>query len=149
MKKITIIALFLVSVALTRAQILQPVKWSYGSKMISKTEAMVFIKATIDQGWHTYSQSVPDGGPIKTTFTFPASDKYELVGQTSEPKPISKFEKVFNMNVAFFEHSVVFQQKIKLKGPGPVEIKGSLEFMTCNDQKCLPPSDIDFTITVK
>jgi hypothetical protein len=149
MKKITMITLLLISAAMTKAQILQPVKWSYGAKMISKTEAVVFMKATIDEGWHLYSQSVPDGGPIKTTFTFPASDKYDLVGTTSEPKPISKFEKVFNMNVGFFEHSVVFQQKIKLKGPGPAEVKGTLEFMTCNDQKCLPPADVDFTITVK
>jgi hypothetical protein len=53
------------------------------------------------------------------------------------------------MNVDFFKHSVIFQQKIKLKGPVPVEVKGTLEFMTCNDQKCLPSADVDFTITVK
>jgi hypothetical protein len=149
MKKMTIILLLVISVTITKAQILQPVKWAFGAKMISKDEAMIFLKATIDDGWHLYSQVVADGGPIKTTFTFFTSDKYSLVGTTTEPKPISRFEKVFNMNVGYFEHEVVFQQKIKLKGSGPVEVKGSLEYMTCNDQKCLPPEDINFSIPVK
>jgi DsbC/DsbD-like thiol-disulfide interchange protein len=143
------ITLLLASAAITKAQILQPVRWSYAAKMINKTEAMVFLKATIDDGWHVYSQFVPDGGPVKTTFTFSRSDKYSLVGKTTEPKPVTRFEKVFNMNVGFYEHSVIFKQKIKLKGPATVEVKGTLEYMTCNDEKCLPPTSVDFTIPVK
>lgn len=149
MKKSLIMLAFVLMAALTQAQILHPVKWSYAAKKISATEAVVFLKATIDEGWHIYSQNVGDGGPVKTTFTFPASKSYTVAGTTTEPKPISKFEKAFNMQVSYFEHEVVFQQKIKLKSGAPTEVKGTLEFMTCNDKQCLPPEDIDFSITVK
>jgi hypothetical protein len=132
----------------TQAQIVQPVTWSYASKKISPNEAVVFIKATIDDGWHIYSQFVKDGGPVKTTVTFKPSRSFTLTGKTIEPKPITKMEKVFNMEVGYFEKSVVFQQRIKLKS-GQATVSGNLEYMTCNDQKCLPPADVAFSIPVK
>ncbi|OCX54371.1 sugar transporter [Mucilaginibacter sp. PPCGB 2223] len=148
MKKILIIAILIVSGTLVKAQILTPVHWSYGAKKISKDEAVVLMKATIDEGWHLYSQTVKEGGPVKTTFTFPASKLYTLVGKTIEPTPITRNEKVFNMDVSFFEHEVIFQQRVKLKA-GQVTVKGTLQYMTCNDHQCLPPEDLDFSIMVK
>jgi len=149
MKKFITTTLVLSSIALaTRAQILTPVHWSYGAKKLNNSEAVVFIKATIDDGWHLYSQYVKEGGPVKTTFTFPASPEYTLVGKTIEPKPITRNEPVFKMDVSFFEKEVIFQQKIKLKA-GQATVKGTLEYMTCNDHQCLPPDDIDFSIPVK
>jgi thiol:disulfide interchange protein DsbD len=149
MKKILIIAaLAVLSTISATAQIMEPVKWSYAAKKTSATEAVVFIKATIDQGWHVYSQFVKEGGPIKTAITFNPSKNYTLIGSTIEPKPITRMEKAFNMEVGFFENSVIFQQKIKLKA-GQTTVTGKLEYMTCNDQKCLPPDDIDFSIPVK
>lgn len=130
------------------AQILKPVHWSYGAKKISATEAVVFIKATIDEGWHLYSQHVGEGGPVKTTFTFAPAATYTLNGATQEPKPIVRMESAFNMNVAFFEKSVIFQQKIKIK-KGPATVKGTVEYMTCNDEKCLPPDTQSFSISIK
>jgi hypothetical protein len=149
MKKTTfsLLALLLLMSA-AKAQILQPVHWSYAAKKISATEAVLFMKATIDPGWHIYSQYVKDGGPVKTSFIFTLGKDYTLSGTTAEPKPISRMEKVFGMEVGFFEKSVVFQQKIRLK-KGQVNVEGKLEYMTCNDQKCLPPDDLDFSIAVK
>lgn len=128
------------------AQIEAPVKWSYAAKKLSSTEAVVFLRATIQDGWHIYSQNVKDGGPIKTSFTFAASKEYSLVGKTTEPTPLTKYEKAFTMDVSYFEKSVTFQQKIKLKSANVSAVKGKLEFMTCNDRKCLPPDDLDFSI---
>jgi hypothetical protein len=149
MKKILFLALILTTIAFSqlKAQILTPVHWSYGAKKISSTEAVVFMKATIDNGWHVYSQTVKDGGPVKTTFTFNSSKEYKKIGKTMEPKPISRVEKVFNMEVGFFENSVIFQQKIKLKTAQTI-VKGTLEYMTCNDHQCLPPESIEFSIPV-
>ncbi|RZK80406.1 MAG: sugar transporter [Pedobacter sp.] len=129
------------------SQMLKPVKWSTAVKKISSTEAMVLVRATIDEGWHIYSQNVPDGGPVKTTFTFQPSKTYQLVAKTVEPKPITKFEKTFDMNVSYFEKTVTFQQKVKLTGAKPV-IKGSVEFMVCDDKQCLPPESFDFSVAV-
>jgi hypothetical protein len=149
MKKITIVAIVLVLFAIqSQAQILQPVRWSYAAKKTSATEAVVFIKATIDEGWHVYSQFVKDGGPVKTTIDFTPSKAFTLVGKTIEPQPITRMEKVFGMEVGFFEKSVIFQQKIRLKAK-QTTVSGKLEYMTCNDQKCLPPDDIEFSIPVK
>ncbi len=130
------------------AQIVTPVKWSYAAKKLNKNEAMVLIKATIDKGWHIYSLNVKDGGPEPTSFKFAPSKAYTIVVKTIEPKPLIKFEKAFNMNVSFFEKSVVFQQKIKLNAPSAV-VKGKLEFMACDDHRCLPPEEVEFSIPVK
>src|SRR5882757_5883332 len=115
MKKILIAIIILLGAVQIKAQILQPVHWSYAAKKTSSTEAVVFIKATIDEDWHVYSQYVKDGGPVKTTITFSTDKTYALIDKTIEPKPITRMEKVFSMEVGFFESSVIFQQKIKLK----------------------------------
>ena len=147
MKKLMIFAAAALLLGMgAHAQIESPVKWSYAAKRVSSTEAVVFLRATIQDGWHIYSQNVKDGGPIKTSFTFAPSKEYSLVGQTSEPTPLTKYESAFSMNVSYFEKSVTFQQKIKLKSPNVSVIKGKLEYMTCNDHKCLPPEDVDFSV---
>jgi len=149
MKKILLVAALLMAVIIkSQAQILEPVHWSYAAKKTSPTEATIFLKATIDNGWHVYSQFVKEGGPVKTTITFTPSAQYALVNKTIEPKPITRMEKVFNMNVSFFENSVIFQQKIKMK-KGEATVKGTIEYMTCNDEKCLPPTTEEFTVPVK
>ena len=146
MKKLLLIAAVLLINAGVYAQIEHPVTWSYGAKRISSTEAVVFLKATIQDGWHIYSLNVKDGGPIKTSFTFTPSKEYSLIGKTTEPAAITRSEKSFSMDVSFFEKSVTFQQKIKLKSANATIVKGTLEFMTCNDKKCLPPDDVEFSI---
>jgi DsbC/DsbD-like thiol-disulfide interchange protein len=146
MKKIFLAIVALVITIGAQAQVESHVRWSYAAKKTSATEAVILIRATIDNGWHIYSQNVKDGGPVKTTFTFKPSKEYALVGKTSEPAPITKFEKVFSMNVGYFENSVVFQQKVKIKSPKATAVTGKLEFMTCNDSKCLPPDEVEFSI---
>jgi len=140
-----ILMLFAIAV---KAQILTPVHWSYAAKKISKDEAIVFVKATIDPGWHVYSQYVKEGGPVKTTFTFDPPKEYTLIGTTQEPKPITRNEKVFSMDVSFFENSVIFQQKVKLKS-ATANVTGKFEYMACNDEKCLPPDEVTFSVPVK
>jgi len=147
-KTIVIASMLLVMGTALKAQILTPVKWSYAAKKINKDEAVLFIKATIDEGWHLYSQTVKEGGPVKTTFTFPPSTLYSLIGKTSEPTPITRYEKVSSMNVSFFEHEAIFQQKVKLKA-GQATVKGTLNYMTCNDKQCLPPEDVEFSVDIK
>lgn len=146
MKKILLAVTALIITFSAKAQVESHVRWSYAAKKTSATEAVVLIKATIDNGWHIYSQNVKEGGPIKTSFTFAPSKEYALVGKPSEPAPITKYEKVFSMNVGYFENSVVFQQKVKLKSAKASAVKGKLEFMTCNDTKCLPPDEVEFSI---
>lgn len=130
------------------AQILTPVKWDYGAKKINENEAVIFLRAKMDDGWHIYSQDVEDGGPIKTSFTFAASKDYTLVGKTAQPKPKTKYEDVFSMDVSYFDKEVVFQQRVKLTN-GTATVRGTLEFMACDATSCLPPEEVDFAIAIK
>jgi DsbC/DsbD-like thiol-disulfide interchange protein len=149
MKRVTLVfALLLFTVLGASAQIETPVTWSYAQKKISNTEAIVYLKATIQDGWHIYSQNVKPGGPVKTTIKFTPSKDYVKTGITSEPKPTTKFEKVFDMNVGYFEKQVVFQQKIKLNKP-VTTVTGTIEFMVCDESRCLPPDEIKFSVQVK
>ena len=148
MKKLILAVIAVMFITAANAQILAPVKWSYAAKKLNDKEAVIFIKATVDNGWHIYSQYVKDGGPIATSFKFTPSKAYHIVGKTIEPTPATKFETAFKMNVSYFEKEVVFQQKIKLNA-GATTVKGKLEYMVCNNKQCLPPEDVDFTVAVK
>jgi DsbC/DsbD-like thiol-disulfide interchange protein len=129
------------------SQILKPVKWSYATKKISSTEAILFMKATIENGWHIYSLATPHKGPVKTTFSFSPAKSFSLEGEVAGPPPFTKYEKAFGTNISYFEKSVVFRQKIKLKTDN-VTVKGTIEFMVCSDRQCLPPETIEFAIPV-
>jgi hypothetical protein len=149
MNKFLILFCLIVTPCVVQAQILKPVKWSYAAKKTSSNEAVIFFKAVMDKGWHIYSQNVKDGGPTKTVFTFNHSSQYITVGKTIEPKPISHFDKVFGMQVGYFEQEVIFQQKIKLKAAGSVLVKCTIEYGVCNDHQCLPPEDLVVGVVVK
>lgn len=147
MKKALLILAVMLTCSGAFAQVQGHVTWAYAAKKVSATEAVVLLKATIDNGWHIYSLDVKEGGPIKTSFTFKPSKEFKVTGKTIEPKPIVKYDTNFKANLTYFEKSVVFQQKIKLTGK-KATVKGTLEYMTCNDKQCLPPEDIDFTVQV-
>lgn len=149
MKKGFVVILLIFVSVLCRAQIEHHVTWGFASKNVGKQDAELVITATIDNGWHLYSQFIESGGPIPTSFKFVPSADYELDGKVKETlKPVKAFEKAFNMNIAYFEKKAVFVQKVKLKTTTTI-IKGSLEFMVCNDVQCLPPDEVPFSITVK
>lgn len=148
MKKIIFFVAFLFINATSFGQILKPVKWSYASKRVKDKEAVLFLKATIDHGWHIYSQTVPKNGPQPTSFIFHSSKAYQLNGKVQVAKPIVKYDPTFDTELGYYEKSVVFQQKVKLTD-NSTSIKGRLTYMVCNDKQCLPPEEVSFSIPVK
>jgi len=148
-KKIIFSVLFAFAILSVQAEIQKPVTWSFSNKQLSDTEFDLILTASIDNSWHLYSQFIGEGGPVPTSFKFKPSPDYTLVGKVSEsPKPKKIFEKVFEMEVAFFEKKATFTQKVRLKVPA-AKIKGTLTFMVCDDSQCLPPEDIDFSFDLK
>jgi DsbC/DsbD-like thiol-disulfide interchange protein len=150
MKKL---GLLVVAVVMTMsaafAQIQSPVKWQVASKKINSKEAVVLIKAVIQNGWHIYGQNVPDGGPLSTTFAFKNSKDFALNGKPVESvKAKTKYEEVFKMNVPYFTNEVVFQQKVKLNGK-QATVSGTVEYMACDKNQCLPPDEYNFTVAIK
>lgn len=149
MKKFSLlIVAVLMTVTGALAQIHQPVKWSVAHKKTGKNEAVIFVKATIQNGWNIYSQNVADGGPIPTSFKFETSKDYGLIGNVAEPQAKTKYEEVFKMNVPYFTNEVVFQQKVKLN-KGTATVKGTVEWQACDKSQCLPPDEYNFAVTVK
>jgi len=130
-------------------QIMQPVKWSYRAEQNSPGEATLIMTASIEKGWHLYSQNIGDGGPIKTSFTFAPSPDYELLGKVSEGKAIEFYDKNFEMQLAYFANEAVFKQRIKLNNKNSFKISAGVEFMVCDDEKCLPPELVEFTVDIK
>ena len=128
------------------AKIFDPVKWSYSSEKINDKEYDLLLTAKIEKGWHLYSQFIEEGGPIPTSFKFNSSAAYRLIGKVTEsPKPITAFDKNFNMEIAWHKNQAVFKRRISLNKP-ITAITGVLEFMVCDDQRCLPPAEVEFEV---
>lgn len=148
MKSLYLFVIALLFTLSAKSQIFAPVKWSYATRLSAKTTATVFIKATIDKGWHIYALRLPEGGPKKTTIRFAPSKNYKLISKMIEPKAIRKYDESFHMNVDYYEKSVVFQQKININS-GQTVVKGSISFMSCDAKRCLPEETVNFSIPVK
>ena len=111
------------------------------------TEAEIIFTGKIDKGWHVYSTDLGDGGPIAATLEVEQLSGATLDGKlTPRGNEISDYDKLFEMQVRWFENEAQFVQRLKLTG-GPWRIEGYLEYGACNDQNCLPPTDIDFSFS--
>ncbi|WP_346883303.1 cytochrome c biogenesis protein CcdA [uncultured Algibacter sp.] len=148
MKKITLlIALFAIS--LGYSQILEPVKWSTSVEKISDTQYKLTSSATIEVGWHLYSQNVPEDGPIATTFTYDDDNgAFNIKGNTSEGKGHIVDDPVFGMKIKFFENQAVFKQVVEVVGD-KTTLNGIVEFMVCDDTRCLPPTEVDLVFKLQ
>ena len=149
MKKLFLFLLLAtVSLASVQSQVLDPVKWSTSIKKISETEYDLISKATIEDKWHLYSQVVPDNGPLPTLFTFEENASYKSVGKIKESKGITEHDPVFDMVITFFANTATFTKRIQLTGDKGTTIKGEVEFMVCDDTRCLPPSYVDLVFEI-
>jgi thiol:disulfide interchange protein DsbD len=148
MKRTVILCLLAVAGLVTYAQ--NPVKWTYASNKKDNQTYEVKITATINPGWHLYSQTTPDGGPVPTKISF---NKNPLLVMDGNPKEmgniVTRHEEVFGVDTKFFADKVEFVQTVKVKGKAKTNVNGQLQFMVCNDQQCLPPSTINFSVVLK
>ena len=146
MKRLTFVLLLLVTAVVTQAQMVDPVhfKSELKTKEGSDVGEIVFT-ATIDPGWHVYSTDLGQDGPIEATFNVVKMEGAEKVGKlTPRGKEIKKFDEMFGMELKFFEQSATFVQKVKFTKP-QYDIDCYLEFGACNDQSCLPPTQVEFS----
>ena len=146
MKKIILAVLFSVTLLATNAQVQNPVKWKYEAKKKGVNYEVV-ITATVDKPWHIYSQNTGKNGPIPTTITFKTNPLITLNGKVKEAGKLEKiYDKNFQTDVLFYSGSVVFTQIIKVKAGIKTNISGTVEYMVCDDEKCLPPTKKTFDI---
>ena len=130
-----------------QAQIIEPVKWEFKTKITGTNTAELQFVASIGKGWHLYSQHLPDGGPMPTEFKFEKLNGVQLIGASTEPAAHEVFDEMFQMKVKYFDNSVTFVQKIKLSGDKPVLVSGVLNYQACNDETCVPgESEFSFNV---
>ena len=131
------------------AQIQDPVQFKTELKTISDTEIQIVFTGTIDEGWHVYSTDLPDGGPISATFNTDKMEGLELDGKlTPQGKEIENYDKMFEMNVRYFENEATFIQKLKVTAANYF-IEGYLQYGSCDDENCLPPTNVEFSFSGK
>ena len=148
MKKLILI-LLLISSFNTFSQVIKPVKWTTSVEKISETEYNLVAIAAIDNSWHLYSQNVPKNGPNPTVFNFEANKDYTLLGNVIEDEGHTVNDPVFKMMIKFFENSAEFKQRIKILNTELSLVKGEVEFMVCDDTRCLPPTYIDLEFNLE
>ena len=147
-KAMTLVLVMFVSI-LANAQMLEPVKFTSQLKTNNTAEGEIVFSGKIDQGWHVYSTGLGADGPISATFNKVKLDGVELVGKLqARGKEISSFDKLFEMNLRYFENSVQFVQKVKFTKP-TYTIDAYLEYGACNDQNCLPPTSVEIKASGK
>ncbi|MDR0619982.1 MAG: thioredoxin family protein [Bacteroidales bacterium] len=126
-----------------------PVKWKYTVEQSSGDEAFLVFTATVNKGWHLYSQFLEAGGPLPTVFNFETSNDFSLIGKISEsPKPVEGIDDIFGTKIAYFARNATFKQRIKINTDKNFTVKGTVDYQVCNDETCIPFTDIDFKFNV-
>lgn len=135
----------------------EPIKWSLALPSPTATVTQggtitLSLVATIEEGWHLYSTTVPSGGPIATVITVPAGQAFALSGSIHEPAPKTSFDPNFNMSLDYHEEKATFGIPLTVAAgttPGDLPARVAISFQTCNDRFCLPPKEVVTTVQVK
>lgn len=148
MKNFILAVLVALTSMMASAQSGKQVKWTYSAKKIADKTYEVHLTATIPDNWYLCSQTTVDG-PIPTSFTF---NKNSLLLLDGTPKEVGKLIQVysdtFQTTARYYEKSVDFIQKVKLKGTSKTSLTGKIEFMVFNDAHCSPPTEVTFSIKI-
>ncbi|HVT85047.1 MAG TPA: protein-disulfide reductase DsbD domain-containing protein [Chitinophagaceae bacterium] len=148
MKKFVYLVAIICSVSYIRAQ--EPVTWKFAVKKIDPKTFEIHLSANLEAEWHLYSQSTPAGGPVPTSVTFAKNPLLVFEGGVKEVGNMEKhFEKLFGVQVFQFSDKVDFVQTVKLKSNVKTSLSGTVEFMVCNDEMCLPPKKVPFNLALK
>ena len=132
------------------SQIEDPVKWDYTAVKKSDNVYELKITATVAKPWHIYSQSTDKGGPVPTSFVFKKNPLVTVDGKLKENGKLETVhDKNFGVDVKYYSDKVAFVQTVKLKGKAKTSIAGTVEYMVCNDEKCLPPTKKSFDVKLQ
>ncbi len=148
MKSILYILILSVTACTVKAQ--NPVSWTFSAKKTADKTYEVKLTATIDAGWHLYSQTQPeDAIAIPTAIVFTKNPLIGLEGTVKEIGKLEKYhDKTLDVSANQYSKKVEFVQVVKVKGNGRTNVSGTVEFQTCNDERCLPPKKVNFSVSL-
>jgi Disulphide bond corrector protein DsbC len=135
--------------ALAQAQ-LNPISWTFSAKKLADNTYELQMKASIQTNWHLYSQTQPDDAvAMPTTFVLSPNPLFTLEGKIKEIGKMEKYtDKILKVSANQYSNTVTFTQVVKLKGKAKTSITGTVEYQTCDDQKCLPPKKVSFKVAL-
>ena len=146
-RKIHFLIFFALLTHVISGQIYEPITWSHELKITGKTTGEIIHKAAIEDKWHLYGMDIPKNGPRPTRIVYETIANAEKVGDIiAKSKLLEVFDKSFNMNLSWYANEAIFVQKIKFKDATQVKIEGFVEFMACDDERCLPPVQDEFSL---
>lgn len=149
MKKFLLVGIVSMIGTVALAQSSKAVKWSFTSKKIAEKTYEVTLTANISGDYHMYAQDAGVEGPLPTTVTFNKNPLVTIDGKTKESgKMVKKFESAWSGNVNYYEKTVNFVQVVKVKGAAKTNVAGKVEFMVCNEEQCLPPAEVEFSVNI-
>jgi thiol:disulfide interchange protein DsbD len=149
MKKFTLLLIGIIAACTLFAQSSKQVKWAFTSKKVAEKTYEVHMTATINGNFHMYAQNVGVEGPLPTAFVFTKNPLVQFDGKVKEiGKLIKKYESTWSGNVNYYEKSVNFIQTVKVRGTAKTNIAGKVEFMVCDDSRCLPPGEVEFSVNI-
>ena len=149
MRKLTLLIYFVLFSLITSAQIYDPVTWDFSYERKGDKQYELIFTAAIDKNSHIYSMDIPAGGPIQTSFRFDTLPGYRLNGNTYEvTKPVEVFDDAFGFKIKTFSNSAEFRQKVTAV-ESSFTVKGTVNYMACNNATCSPPKDVEFSIKIE
>jgi thiol:disulfide interchange protein DsbD len=149
MKKIFVICLTVLLAFNVNAQKLNPVKWTFEAVKKSDKQYDVVFTANVEAPWHIYSQFVKKG-PVPTSIVFKKNALVMVKGPAKEVGKLEKhYDKNFGAEIAYFSNKVQFVQTINLRAASKTSVAGEIEYMVCNDERCLPPTKIPFEVAIQ
>lgn len=148
MQKIFFTLSLILTSFMLKAQISNPVTWSYRAVKVADRTYDVIINAVIEKNWHIYAQDAGEG-PEPTSFSFSKNPLVKLEGKVKEVGKMQKaYDPNFNSTLRFYSNEVAFYQRVKMKSNASTVLKGTVSYMVCDDKKCLPPKDVPFSVKI-
>lgn len=154
MKKIMVTLIMSLIAGFVFSQTVNPVSWTYEAKKKTANSYDIILTATVANPWHIYSQNTAKGGPIPTEISIKPNPL--VVIKKGKAREIGKLEKIMDSNfgtkpiaVSYFSDKVLFVQSVQLKGNVKTNISGTVEYMVCDDSRCLPPVKKSFNLTLQ
>ena len=146
---LTVFTLFISSLTLL-SQVYDPVKWNFASTKKSGNVYELRFTANIQKGWHMYGLNIPEGGPVATSFNFENDSLLPFKGKiTPVIKPLVEFDSTFMFRLELFYNKAVFTRNIGVLPGKSMDIKGYVRYMVCDNARCLPPKDVNFSFQLK
>ncbi len=116
----------------------EPIKWLTSVEKKSDNSYILSTTAKIQDNWRLYSQNLEEGGALPTEFVFEDESIFDSFSIVSEPKPITKYDPIFQMDQSYFINEVIYSQEVVLKGNYKDDIlTQNLYYQVCDDRVCI------------